>query len=73
MSLTKNVNGVELPCSPEEAAAIRAEWTANDLLASQASAARTQAAADVLAAQAKVTAALKPLGITLADLKCAWG
>lgn len=30
MPLTKNVNGVDVECTPEEEAAIRAEWAAND-------------------------------------------
>jgi len=73
MSLIKNVNGLDVPCSAEEEIAIKAEWAANDLVVSQSAAAKAQATSATSAARSKVTAALKPLGITLADLKEALG
>jgi uncharacterized protein YggE len=73
MSLMKNVNGLDIPCSAEEEGAIRAEWATNNLVVSQSATAKAQATSATSAARSKVTAALKPLGITLAELKDALG
>ena len=62
--LNKIVNCIEVQCTPEEEAEIRAEWARNDALSLQAqSALQAQATA-----KASATAKLTALGLTADEI-----
>ena len=59
MSLTKMVNGIQVACTPEEEASIKAEWQANDLAASIAALQPKPTAADSILKDPAALDALK--------------
>lgn len=67
--LTKIVNGQEVECSAEEEAAIRAEWSNNDVLIAAQVAAKEAEVAAKESALSKLTA----LGLTADEVKALLG